>query len=48
VLAGIVVAFGFSLAVGFMLELADPVAVSSDHVETAFGLPVLGSVDRIC
>jgi uncharacterized protein involved in exopolysaccharide biosynthesis len=47
VLAGIVAAFGFSLAVGLMLELADPVVVSSDHVETALGLPVLGSVYRI-
>jgi uncharacterized protein involved in exopolysaccharide biosynthesis len=47
VLAGIVVALGFSLAVGFMLELADPVVVSSNHVETALGLPVLGSVYRI-
>jgi hypothetical protein len=46
-LAGTVAAFGFSLAVGFMLELADPVVVSSDHVETALGLPVLGSVSRI-
>jgi uncharacterized protein involved in exopolysaccharide biosynthesis len=46
-LAGIAAAFGFSLAVGFMLELADPVVVSSDHAETAFGLPVLGSVNRI-
>jgi capsular polysaccharide biosynthesis protein len=42
-----VVALGFSLAVGFMLELADPVVVSSNHVETALGLPVLGSVYRI-
>ncbi len=47
VLAGIVATFGFSLAVGFMLELVDPVVVSSDHVEAAFGLPVLGSVYRI-
>jgi uncharacterized protein involved in exopolysaccharide biosynthesis len=47
VLAGIVASFGFSLAVGFVLELADPVIVSSDHVETALELPVLGSVYRI-
>jgi uncharacterized protein involved in exopolysaccharide biosynthesis len=47
VLAGIVAAFGFSLVVGFMFEFADPVVVSPDHIEKAFGLPVLGSVYRI-
>jgi succinoglycan biosynthesis transport protein ExoP len=47
VVGGILASFGFSLAVGIVLELADPVVVSSDHVESAFGLPVLGSVYRI-
>jgi uncharacterized protein involved in exopolysaccharide biosynthesis len=47
VLAGIVAAFGFSLGVGFLLELIDPMVISPNHVETALGLPVLGSVYRI-
>jgi len=46
-LAGIVLAFGFSLGVGFLLELADPMVISPDHVEATLGLPVLGSVYRI-
>jgi succinoglycan biosynthesis transport protein ExoP len=47
VLAGIVASFGFSLGIGFLLELADPVVVSPEHAETALGLRVLGSVYRI-
>jgi uncharacterized protein involved in exopolysaccharide biosynthesis len=47
VLAGIAVSLGLSLAIGFVSEIADPVVVSSDHVENVFELPVLGSVYRI-
>ena len=47
IVAGIFATFLLTLGVGFLLELADPVVVSSDHVETALGLPVLGSVYRI-
>jgi len=46
-LAGVVASLGLSLAVGFVLEFADPVVVSTDHVEATLGVRVLGSVYRI-
>jgi uncharacterized protein involved in exopolysaccharide biosynthesis len=46
-LIGVAASFGLALAVGLLLEVADPVVISTAHVESAFGLPVLGSVYRI-
>jgi uncharacterized protein involved in exopolysaccharide biosynthesis len=46
-LLGIAAAFVLALAVGVLLELLDPVALTADQVESASNLPVLGSVSWI-
>lgn len=47
VLAGLVGSLGLGLAVAVLLELRDPVLATSQGVEDATGIPVLGTVPRI-
>ncbi len=46
-LAGSVLSLGLAVCVGFLLEWRDPVLSTVRGVESASGLPVLGSVPRI-
>jgi len=46
-LAGLLASFGAALAVGVLLEIFDPFLLSTEQMETAGELPVLGSVPRI-
>jgi len=45
--AGIIASLAFSLGTGVLLEIRDPVLVTTQQLEAAAGLPVLGSVPRI-
>ena len=44
---GVVGSIGLAIAVGLLLELRDPVVVSASGLESAAGVPVLGSIPRI-
>jgi uncharacterized protein involved in exopolysaccharide biosynthesis len=44
---GVVASLALSLGVGLLLELLDPVLVTSRQVETASGVPILGSAPHL-
>jgi capsular polysaccharide biosynthesis protein len=44
---GLLCSLGLALASGVMLDLLDPVVVSTDQINRVSALPVLGSVARI-
>jgi uncharacterized protein involved in exopolysaccharide biosynthesis len=46
-IAGALASLGAAAALGLLLELRDPVLVSARGVETASGLPVLGTMPRV-
>jgi uncharacterized protein involved in exopolysaccharide biosynthesis len=46
-LLGVVASFGMALGIGVLFEMLDPVLLTSEQVEGAGNLPVLGSVAQI-